>query len=270
MKKSLKISYRFPGKKTPLWLAVLVTAASLSVSCLSKQPQEARVIRVTDGDTVDMDSGATVRYIGIDTPETKRKISGQWVPAEDPFGEQAKIANERLVMGKRVRLEYDVEKKDRYNRTLAYVFVEGHDKRETFVQADLVRRGLAYVYTLPPNVKYVEVLSQAQKQAKEERAGIWAQDLDVPSEQAGNFIGQRRVVTGQVRKVRRSEKTVFLNLDGFTIVIFAKDLENFEKQGIDPVTDYAQRRVSVFGLIKLYRESPEIIISHPSQIEVLD
>lgn len=271
MKKSRKISYRFVSKKSSLWLAAFVAVVSLSASCFTRQdPQESRVVHVTDGDTIDLSSGTTVRYIGIDTPETKRNIAGQWVPAADPFGMDAKAANEGLVMGKKVRLEYDIEKKDKYQRTLAYVFVAGPDGREVFVQAELLRRGLAHVYTLPPNTKYVDVLSQAQNQAREEKVGLWAQGLDIPSGQAGDFVGQRKSVSGQVRRVHRSEKTVFLDLEGLTVVIFTKDLDNFEKQGIDPVVDYAHRRISVFGLIKLYHGSPEIIISHPSQIEVLE
>jgi len=258
------------GKKTPLWLIAVAAAVSLTASCLSREPAESRVVRVTDGDTVEMDSGVTVRYIGIDTPETSRKVSGQWVPAEDPFGQEAKSANEELVMGKKVRLEYDLEKKDKYGRTLAYIFVEGEGRREIFVQAELLRKGLAYLYTFPPNVKYVDVLMQAQAAAKQERAGMWAETLEIPGKEAANYLGQRKFVIGKVRKARRTEKVIFLEMEGLAAVIFTKDLWFFEKEDVDPLRDYSQKTITVFGLIKSYRGKTEIIVNHPWQIEVLD
>lgn len=258
-------------KRSPLWLVALAAAISFSASCLApREPSQARVVNVVDGDTVDLDSGTTVRYIGIDTPETKRKISGQWVPAEDPFGEEAKRANESLVLGKKVRLEYDVQKKDKYNRTLAYVFVEGLGGREIFVEAELLRRGLAFIYTLPPNVKYTDVLVEAQKAAKEARAGMWGADLEIKSSDAQNFLGQRKFVTGKVKRVRRTQKTNILQMEGLNVVIFANDLEFFRKEGIVPEAAYQDKTMNVFGLIKSYRGEPEIIVSHPCQIEVLD
>jgi len=247
----------------------LGAAFSFFVGCFSRNSDDVRVVRVVDGDTVDVDSGVTVRYIGIDTPETRRQTSAGWVATGDEDGEEAKKANEALVMGKKVRLEYDVQKKDKYSRTLAYVFVQ-ENKKEIMVQTELLRRGLAFLYTLPPNVRYVDVFLAAQKEARKNKAGMWAHEFYVPSAQACNFLGQRKFVSGKVSGARRTDKMVSLEMDGLHVIIFTKDLGFFEKEGINPAQDYTDKRVSVFGLVKSYRGSPEIIVSHPWQIEILD
>jgi len=120
-------------------------------------------VRVVDGDTIVLDGGERVRYIGIDTPETKHPSKPvQWM------GREASAANRRLVEGRRVRLEYDVERKDRYGRTLAYVWV-GH----VMVNERLVRAGYAKVSTYPPNVKHTDRFLRAQRKAKEAGRGLW-------------------------------------------------------------------------------------------------
>lgn len=100
------------------------------------------VARVIDGDTIVLADGTRVRYIGIDTPE--RGEVGY---------KEATEANRKLVEDKKVRLEYDVNRTDRYGRTLAYVYVNG-----TFVNAWLLENGLAEVMTIKPNVKYKALL----------------------------------------------------------------------------------------------------------------
>jgi len=102
-------------------------------------PKLYQVERVIDGDTIKLSNGERVRYIGIDTPERGGKSSG----------EEAYYANKRLVDGKKVRLEFDVQKRDDYRRLLAYVYID-----DIFVNAWLVENGYARVATFPPNVKY--------------------------------------------------------------------------------------------------------------------
>ena len=127
------------------------------------------VLRVIDGDTVELADGRKVRYIGIDTPEVRKRDNGHWVKAPDYFALEAMEANRRLVEGKPVELEYDVQPRDRYGRTLAYVYVDG-----VFVNAWLVEDGYARLMTIPPNVKYVDRFRQALAQAKQRGVGLWA------------------------------------------------------------------------------------------------
>lgn len=122
------------------------------------------VTRVIDGDTIVLENGTRVRYIGIDTPETKHPRKGV-----EYFGKEASEANKELVEGKKVRLEYDVQRTDKYDRTLAYVYLTDG----TFVNAWLVENGFARVSTYPPNVKYQEQFLELDRKAREEHKGLW-------------------------------------------------------------------------------------------------
>lgn len=124
------------------------------------------VTRVVDGDTIEVryrGRTITVRLIGIDTPETV--APGQPVEC---YGPAASAFTERELEGRRVRLEFDVERIDRYGRTLAYVWRGSELFNET-----LVRRGYAFVTTYPPNVRYVERFLAAQRAARSHERGVW-------------------------------------------------------------------------------------------------
>jgi endonuclease YncB( thermonuclease family) len=123
------------------------TMPAKPVKPASAQPQIAKVTRVIDGDTLQINTGEEVRLIGVDTPEAKHPKK----PVEY-FGKEASAFTKQLVEGKEVRLEYDVQRQDKYQRTLAYVYVG-----EMMLNAELVRQGYAQVATFPPNVKYQEL-----------------------------------------------------------------------------------------------------------------
>ncbi len=135
-------------------------------------------LRVIDGDTIEVEQLGTVRYIGVDTPETKHPQK----PVER-MGKEAYEANRRLVEGKRVSLEFCAESHDRYGRALAYVYVG-----TTFVNAWLVEAGYAHVMTIPPNVKYAQVFLELQREAREAKKGPWADEEAVKAEHAGRKV----------------------------------------------------------------------------------
>lgn len=126
------------------------------------------VTRAIDGDTIKLATGELVRYIGVDAPETRRRVGDRWAEDPEPFGREAAEANRRWVEGKRVRLEYDVQRHDRYGRLLAYVYVEGE-----MINAKLLEEGFAGLLTIPPNVKYVDQFRQAVDVARNNRRGFW-------------------------------------------------------------------------------------------------
>ena len=144
-----------------LLLLVLVFSA-----CQTPQPNTYKVVRVVDGDTIVLDNGERVRYIGIDTPETKHPKK----PVQF-FGKEASEANRKLVEGKRVRLEYDVQRTDRYGRTLAYVYLEDG----TCINAWLVENGFARVSTYPPNIRYQDRFKELEQKAREAKTGLWGE-----------------------------------------------------------------------------------------------
>ena len=133
----------------------------MSLSGCSSPPDTARVIRVIDGDTIAIEGGYRVRYIGIDTPEIH--------PQMEAFGAEAWQANRQLVEGKEVRLEQDVSETDRYGRLLRYVYVDN-----IMVNAELVRQGLAVAKAYPPDTEYHELLAELERQARLAGKGMWA------------------------------------------------------------------------------------------------
>ncbi|MBI3671210.1 thermonuclease family protein [Candidatus Azambacteria bacterium] len=121
------------------------------------------VKRVVDGDTILLDNGERVRYIGMDTPESVKPDS----PVEC-FGKEASERNKELVLGKTVRLKKDVSEKDAYGRLLRYVYID-----DTFVNLELVDEGYAKAYTKKPDVKYSGIFKEAERKAKEKKLNMW-------------------------------------------------------------------------------------------------
>lgn len=135
------------------------------------------VERVIDGDTILLSNGEKVRFIGIDTPELSQSLklyedvrrSGQDIKAIQELGQEAYEFTRNLLEGKRVRLEFDVDQRDRYGRLLAYVFLEDG----TFINAKILEEGYGSIMTIPPNIKYRDQLLALQGDAREKKKGIW-------------------------------------------------------------------------------------------------
>ena len=149
----------------PIALAVPIAVAAPAAA----QPMvEGAVVRVIDGDTIQVLVGERlekVRYIGVNTRELHHPQKG-----EEPGGREAADVNRALVDGRRVRLELDAQLRDRHGRLLAYVWVDG-----TMVNAELVRRGVAQVMTVPPNVRHQAWLLRLEREARTSGRGLWAE-----------------------------------------------------------------------------------------------
>ena len=143
-----------------IWLLAIIFFL-LSVCGCSSPPDTARVIQVIDGDTITIEGGYRVRYIGIDTPEIH--------PDLEAFGIAAWQANRKLVEGKNIHLEKDVSETDKYGRLLRYVWID-----DTLVNAELVRQGLARAKAYPPDIRYQDYLEQMEAEAREAGRGMWA------------------------------------------------------------------------------------------------
>ena len=147
-----------------LLLAVLTVVAN--VWAAGSRPIEGLVVKVVDGDTIHVrvdERVEKVRYIGVNAPEVHHPTRG-----EEPGGREASDANRRLVGGRQVRLELDIQSRDRYGRLLAYVWVG-----DTMVNAELVRQGYAQVMTVPPNVRYQRLFLDLQRDARQAGRGLW-------------------------------------------------------------------------------------------------
>lgn len=159
--------------------------ASHSSSTVESIPLSEQVLRVVDGDTIQLSNGEWVRYIGVDAPELRRKVGTRWVEDPQPGAEEAYELNRRLVEGKRVRLDWDVERRDRFHRLLAYVFADN-----IFVNAELVKAGYATVFTHPPNVRYHQLFLDLQKEARMEQRGLWARRTSESGQLTGFLAGR--------------------------------------------------------------------------------
>jgi micrococcal nuclease len=156
-------------------IAVILLAAALALLGArvdfggeDRDPREARVVRVVDGDTIAVETGGrreTVRYIGVDTPESVKPNT----PVQC-FAKAASAANRRLVAGRTVRLVLDAEQRDRYGRLLAYVY---RARDGVFVNERLVRDGYARTLTIRPNDHFASRFSVLQNSAKSARRGLW-------------------------------------------------------------------------------------------------
>ena len=121
--------------------------------------EKALVVSVIDGDTIELEGGRRVRYLGIDTPE-----SGEY------YADEATARNIELVEGKIVELQSGKRDEDEYGRLLRYVYVDG-----IFVNAELVAQGYATAYIFDPDDRYSQILVQLEQYAKMKNRGLWGQ-----------------------------------------------------------------------------------------------
>lgn len=151
------------GTKFPVPIPIPTPTTTPIPTSLSATSESFKVTRVVDGDTIEIEGGEKVRYLGIDTPET--------VDPRKPvqcFGIEASKKNKELVEGKTVRLEKDITDRDKYSRLLRYVWVG-----DLFINLELVKQGFAISYTYPPDVKYQKEFLAAEREAKEAERGLW-------------------------------------------------------------------------------------------------
>jgi micrococcal nuclease len=130
-----------------------------------------RVVRVTDGDTIVLAGLGRTRLIGVDTPEVYGGV--------ECYGREASAYLKRLLPpGTRVRYRFDVERRDRYGRALAYVFKGG-----AFVNGEIARNGYGTPLTIPPNVRYADRFRALSREAREAGRGLWADSACAPEQQ---------------------------------------------------------------------------------------
>ena len=160
-----------------IFYVVFLLAVALLVLIFSIRQKGLRVRDVVDGDTIILSNGETVRYIGIDAPEMFQ-----------PFFQEAKDTNEVMVDRKIIRLKLEYDKGDTRNythgRLLAYVYVG-----DLFVNAELIKKGLARLYPFRSHPAYIDSFCFLQKQARKAKIGIWS--LPVP-EKEEYYLGNKR------------------------------------------------------------------------------
>lgn len=162
-----KVSKPFPAVLFIMLAAVCFLSYKWSYSADRSEAPIVKIIRVHDGDTVSVLIGRRrerVRLIGIDAPEIGQK----------PWGSRAKKHLEELLRhnGSLVSIEFDIDRRDRYGRLLAYL----RTPDGKFINLQMVKDGYAVLFTFTPNVRYVNSLRDAQRYARENGLGIWGRD----------------------------------------------------------------------------------------------
>jgi micrococcal nuclease len=223
--------------------------------------EEARSVKkVIDGDTIEIDGGERVRYIGVDSPELG-----------EPLYEEAKDFQEKVVLGSYVRIETCKEEpRDGYGRTLAFVH-----KGNVDVGEQLLRYGYARTLFIGRCGRDVAMrYRKTEREAFLVGLGVWSlqEARQVDCRDAGRYIGCLMSVTGEVAKVHAGPKAYHLNFGkdyrtDFTAVLFRKDLSRLVEEGLHPVTGYEGRFVKVTGILKEYN-GPQIIVESAEQLVV--
>ena len=167
-------------KRFTLTLILVLLASGGTSPAADADSLRVKVHWVDDGDTIVVAGGERVRYLGINTPEVAHKDE----PGE-PFGDEAKAFNKKLVQGHWINLELAEQQRDPYGRLLAYVFLADG----TFVNGELVRQGYAHLLRKQPKLRYWERLLALQRQALKEKKGMWSLPVVKPEK---FYIGNKR------------------------------------------------------------------------------
>ena len=251
-------------------LGFFVAALASASGAAELQPGgTARVESVIDGDTVVLDDHSEVRLVGIQAPKLPlgRKGFPTW-----PLAEDAKAALEQLALGKTVSLAYGGARQDRHGRRLAHLEVAG---TAIWLQGEMLRRGLARVYTFADNRTRAGEMLELERLARAERKGIWAHGFYriLTPEATRQHIDSFQLVEGRVLAVGAGKGRFYLNFGpdwrtDFTISVPPEGMRMFKAAGIEPAA-LDGRQIRVRGWLGL-RNGPSIEATHPEQIELLD
>lgn len=157
-----------PAPGTPTAPPMLTPEAEPPLVC-PQGLEEAVAVSAHDGDTITLEDGRRLRYIGVDAPE----MAGRASEADEPGAVEARDRNRQLVVGRRLRLEFEQEREDRFGRLLAYVWIQDASGKDLMVNEVLLREGMGSVFPYSRMKRYTEVFTRAQNAARRARVGIW-------------------------------------------------------------------------------------------------
>lgn len=251
--------------------SVAVSAKKSSKNRLSVDGGKIIVKEVVDGDTVSLKKqvfGARqIRLVGIQAPKLPlgRKGFKAW-----PLSKEAKNALEKLIKRKKLSIRFGGRRQDRHRRLLAHLF----DQDGNWIQGELLRLGMARVYSFPDNRSRVAKMLKIERAARKAKRGIWGHpfyDIRTP-EEAAEHIGTFQLVRGKIVNAAKVRTRVYLNFgqnwrEDFTIMLRPRARRFFRKARIDPLS-LKGKIVLVRGWLRK-RNGPMIDVTHPEQIELV-
>jgi endonuclease YncB( thermonuclease family) len=235
-----------------------------------------RVVRVVDGDTVDLETNSKVervRLIGVDTPESVHPDK----PVEF-YAKEASLFARNLLEGESVYIREGTQKTDKYGRRLAYLF---RVPDGLFVNLEIVRQGYGHVFQVKEPIEHLELFLHYERLASSSKKGVWAAGggcVKTP-EEATQVIGTKCTVEFIARSVWHDQAAgvMFLNSKAdyrdpanFHAMIGSVGIEKYRRIGVVPVKEYNQKRIRVTGTVTPFHDKPQIIVDDPSQIMVID
>jgi micrococcal nuclease len=266
-------------------LAAGLQPAAADDGCALADGVRSTITGIVDGDTVVLADGREVRFTGIQAPKLPlgRKGFAAW-----PLSTEAKAALSRLALGKQVLLRHGGAEGDRHGRILAQLYVpDAATGKEIWLQEEMLKLGLARVYTFRDNRACAARLLDAEREARAGRHGIWANSFYAIRDAADvaaleKLEGTFQLVAGQVATAQIVRGRLYINFgedwrQDFTVTASAGDAKLFLEDSVwgpllekDAVSGLAGRsvRVRVRGWLGRYN-GPEITVTHPEQIELL-
>lgn len=241
-------------------------ASTCSPEHISSKEETATVKWVYDGDTLLLTDKRKIRIIGIDTPETKHHQQ-----AAQAYGAKAREALRALLKKHyyHIYLRHGKEKKDRYGRELAHVFLPDH----TNISIWLLEQGFAKTMAIPPNVALADCYKQAEKVAQRQALRIWSQN-SLQTKKADNLPRTKKGfvrLIGKIIKIIHHKKSLLLELDSNTkshilVKIKKKHWRYFDLDMLEKLTD---RHIKVAGFLSNRRGKRILYLSHSSQLEII-
>lgn len=237
--------------------------------------EKGTVKSISDGDTLYLDDGLKVRLSAIQAPKLPLGRVGfkAW-----PLGDESKATLSSLVKDKTLQLYYGGEKRDRYGRALAQTFtLNAKGERDIWLQEEMVRLGMARVYTWPDTFQDAEKLYAAEIAARDAKRGIWGHDyyrIRSPEPNAlAQDIDSYQVIQGIITSTADVRGQIYLNFGAdyktdFTIAIAKRDRKRFKAAGMDPLS-LEGATVRVRGWVEL-SNGPMVWLDHPERLEVLN
>ncbi len=262
--------------------ALVSGAASLIVMGNSKAPSIAapkagetgRVVRIIDGDSFvlarDTGEDLSVRLSAIQAPRTAQRAARAW-----PYAPEARAGLSALTEGRSVQLYYGGETRDRFGRAVAQVYtLDSFGQRDLWVQGELVRLGLARVYSWKGEMADMDALYALETQARDRGRGLWTHSFYAvrkpDPDPLAQYVDSLQIIEGVVTSTADVRGRIYLNFGAdyrtdFTIAIAKKNVKRFAS--VDPLS-LTGARVRVRGWVELIN-GPMIWLDHPGRLEVL-
>ena len=239
-----------------------------------KAGETGRVTRIIDGDSfvLALDGGEelSVRLSAIQAPRTAQRAAKAW-----PYSGEAKAGLSTLIKGRTVQLYYGGETRDRFGRAVAQIYtIDGSGQSDLWVQGEMIRLGLARVYSWKGELADMAKLYALETEARDKSRGLWANAFYAvrkpDPDPLAQYVDSLQIVEGVVTSTADVRGRIYLNFGAdyktdFTIAIAKKNVKRFA--AIDPVS-LTGARLRVRGWVEMIN-GPMIWLDHPGRLEIL-